>query len=206
MIGYFAEVEPSGRYVQCISQELPSVELPSPGDPNNALHPVAAPPASWNGATPTEVLYLVDGVEVWEETAVLADIKAAATAKTFADVDAVIWDAVGNRTREYELAEQAARAFAAAGYQGEVSRLVTAYALNNPTMQEQSNEWAAQNIIARASAFDWATEEMRDKRMYYGVRMQSAATHTELAAAVSGWDDFIAGLRAQLGLQPQGEA
>lgn len=199
----FAQIEAAtGRVVQHVLE----MEKPDPHD--GFMYRELAAPIDWSAQpSPTAELYWRDdGNHVWVETAALADIKAAATTKTFADVDAVIWDAVGNRTREYELAEQAARAFAAAGYQGEVSRLVTAYALNNPTMQEQSNEWAAQNIIARASAFDWATEEMRDKRMYYGVRMQSAATHTELAAAVSGWNDFIAGLRAQLGLQPQGEA
>lgn len=152
------------------------------------------------GSTSTEVLYWIDNAFEWIETAPLADRKAASIAKTFTDVDAVIWDAVGNRTREYELSEQAARAFAAAGYEGPVSRLVSAYAINNPTLQVQTNEWAAQNIIARANAFDWATEEMRDQRMAHGVRMQSAETSAELATAVTAWLAFIAGLRAQLGL------
>jgi hypothetical protein len=136
----------------------------------------------------------------WLYVTPLALLKSLAIAKTFADVDAVVKDAVGNRTKEYELAEAASRVFAAAGYVGEVSKLVTSYALSNATLQEQTNEWAAQNIIARAMAFEWATEEMRDQRMTHGVAMQTATTSEALAGAVSSWSAFITGLRAQLGL------
>lgn len=75
MIEYFAERAPNGRYVQCIALEAPLQEAPIPGDPRNTMHPVAAPPASWEGTTPSKVLYLIDGEEKWVETATLEAIK-----------------------------------------------------------------------------------------------------------------------------------
>lgn len=75
MIGYYAEVAPDGKYLQCLTLELPSMEALVPGDPRNTLQPVSAPPASWAGSTQTEVLHLVDGSEVWVESLPLEELK-----------------------------------------------------------------------------------------------------------------------------------
>lgn len=74
MIGYFAEVAPNGRYVQCHHVALPIVDMIQPSEQGNTLVAVEAPPATWAGATPTEVLYLIDGVAQWVETATIADL------------------------------------------------------------------------------------------------------------------------------------
>jgi hypothetical protein len=130
----------------------------------------------------------------------LAAVKARAIAKTYVDVDAVYDAAVGRRATEYQEAEAAARAFADAGYAGDVSEYVSDYALHNPTGTEQSNQWAADQVIARADAFRAAQKAMRTQRFASQAAMRAAATGEALAAAVAAWADFISATRAELGL------
>jgi hypothetical protein len=127
-------------------------------------------------------------------------MREAAIAATYTDVDKVYADAVGNRTEEYKDAEADARAYKAAGYAGDVSGYVSDYALHNPTGAAQSNQWAAEQIIARADAFAAAKLSMRSQRFASQAAMRAAGTPEELAAAVAEWDEFIAGVRADLGL------
>lgn len=124
----------------------------------------------------------------------------AAIAKTYIDVDRVYKDAIGRRATEYQEAEDAARAFAAAGYTGEVSEYVSDYAAHNVTGEAQTNQWAADQIIARADAFRTAQAAMRSQRFQRQSDMRAASTPEALAAAVAAWDGFIAALRGQLGL------
>jgi hypothetical protein len=127
-------------------------------------------------------------------------LKTAAIAATYADVDKVYADAVGNRTEEYKDAETDARAYAAAGYTGTVSDYVHDYALHNPTGTTQTDQWAADQIIARADAFAQAKLSMRSQRFTSQATMRVAATQDDLSTAIAAWNNFIASLRTQLGL------
>jgi hypothetical protein len=163
---------------------------------------VATPPDWAKRPTPTHVLrWKGFGADPeWEEAGTLGELKTAAIAKTYADVDKVHFDAVGNRATEYQEAEAAARAFAAGGFQGEADDDVHSYAIDNTTGEVQTDQWAAENIIARADAFRAAQKAMRNTRFKRQAEMRAAATPEELMAVVAAWDGFIAGLRAQLGL------
>jgi hypothetical protein len=130
----------------------------------------------------------------------LAALRTAALAKTYTDVDAVVRDAIGNRAEEYKDAAAAARAYAAAGYEGEVDEGISSYALFNPTGEAQANQWAAEQIIARADAMDTAKRSMRSKRFEHQAAMRAASTPEELDAAVAAWDAFIVETRASLGI------
>jgi hypothetical protein len=130
----------------------------------------------------------------------LPALKAAAIAKTYPDVDAVYDAAVGSRTEEYKDAEADARAFAAAGYTGGVSEYVSDYALHNPTLLVQTNQWAADQIIARADAFAAAKLLMRSTRFARQADMRAATTQAGLNAAVAAWGSFISSTRSALGL------
>lgn len=125
-------------------------------------------------------------------------LKAAAITKTYADVDAVTAATVGNRTEEYRVAEEAARAYAAAGYAGDVAADVSAFAQFNPTGVAQSNQWAADQIIAKADAYRAAQTAMRTKRFERQTDIRAATTQEELAAVVAVWDQFIADMRSAL--------
>lgn len=131
----------------------------------------------------------------------LAPLVKAAVDKTYLDVDGVYTDAVGQRTTEYKDAEMAARAFVEAGYpNGDVSTYISQFAQQNPTLQVQTNRWAADQIIARADAFAAAQLSMRNQRFKSQAAMRSANDVQELDAATSAWNEFIAALRGQLGL------
>jgi hypothetical protein len=134
-----------------------------------------------------------------EAEALQAGIEAA-VAQCYRDVDAVTRDAVGDRTEEYREAEAAARAFVAAGYEGEVDGDVSSYAQHNPTGAAQTNAWAADRIIARADAFRAAQKTMRSQRFASQTKMRAAVTPNQLAAATSEWGAFIAATRSTLGL------
>lgn len=146
-------------------------------------------------ATPDEIAE----IEVRQVVALPA-AALAAVAKTYRDVDGIHEAAVGSRATEYADAEIAARAFVAAGYAGTVSDYVAGFALNNPTGIAQTNQWAADQIIARADAFHAAKLALRSQRFARQAEMRAATTDEELATAVSAWDGFIATVRAQLGL------
>lgn len=151
--------------------------------------------------SPTKELHIdAAGALYWVETATLDELKATAVSKTYKDVDSIYEAAIGNRATEYKEAEIDARAFAAAGFVGDVSEYVSWYATYNPTGSVQSNQWAAEQIIARADAFAAAQKAMRCTRFQRQAQMHSAATEEELAATVSAWDGFISTLRGQLGL------
>lgn len=126
----------------------------------------------------------------------------AAVAKCYPDIDAIYTDAVGNRTEEYRDAESDARSFKAGGYVGVASDYVHDFALKNPTGAVQTDQWAADQIIARADAFASAKLSMRSQRFASQAAMRAAATDAELDAAVSDWNSFIATTRQNLGLPP----
>jgi hypothetical protein len=134
-----------------------------------------------------------------EAAALKTDIEAA-VAQCYVDVDAVTKDAVGARTEEYREAEEAARTFATAGYQGDVALSVSSYAQYNPTRQAQTNQWAADQIIAKADAYREAQVQMRARRFECQTGMRASTTREQLAAAVANWRNFIAGIRSALGL------
>ena len=157
-------------------------------------------PITLVGPTNTAVLRWNVTAPAWIEEGDLPAMIAAAIEQTYADNDAVTRAAVGDRVNEYAVAAADARAYAAAGYTGPVDRSVCSYAQDNGTNVAQTNEWAARAIIARADAFDWAQDEMRAKRFNFQRAMRNCSTPAELAYVLLLWDQFIAGLRAQLGL------
>jgi hypothetical protein len=136
--------------------------------------------------------------ELGAEAAAMAMAITAAVQQCYVDTDAITINAVGARIEEYRQAEADARAFAAAGYEGETTSGVSSYALYNPTGEVQSNQWAADKIIANADAYRQAQEQMRAKRFEYQARMRGAMSLTNLADICEGWNLFIAGIRSAL--------
>lgn len=143
-------------------------------------------------------LFVVGGALEWD--CPLIDRTNAAIAKTYIDVDAVYEAAIGRRATEYADAESEARAYAAAGYTGVAGEYVAGFARRNPTGIVQTSQWAAQQIMGRADAFNNAALSMRTTRFDRQADMRAATTAAELATAVTAWNNFIATTRAQLGV------
>lgn len=182
--------------VRVVEDEGPPPPAAADGDWRLLPAPIdwAAPPGArlkWMG---------FDVMPEWEPPA-LADLQAEAIAKTYGDVDAVYDAAVGRRATEYQEAEAAARAYLAAEVEPTVvSEYITGHAQNNPTGQQQTNGWAARQIIERADAFRWAALQMRTVRFARQADMRAATATEELAAAVAEWEEFLTWLRSTLDL------
>lgn len=150
--------------------------------------------------SPTHRLHWVEGCLRWIETASLSDLKARALARCYADIDAIVTEAVGNRAEEYKDAEIEARAFIESGCVEPAPRSVQTFSQKNPTMQVQTAEWAARQVIGRADALSKAKADMRDQRFISQYDMRAATTNEELTLAVGAWSDFIATTKGTLGL------
>lgn len=172
---------------------------PAPGGGNWLLLPGAL---DWSASAAGARLKWLDfgAAPEWEPPA-LVDLQAAAIAKTYPDVDAVYDAAVGRRVTEYARAEAAAREYMAADVKPTVvSDYIAGHAANNPTGEQQTNEWAARQIIERADAFRWAELQMRNVRFARQAEMRAATSLEELAAAMAEWEEFLTWLRSILGL------
>jgi hypothetical protein len=141
-----------------------------------------------------------DITKTWVFVEPLSTRLAKALSKCYTDIDTVVRDAVGERAEEYKEALADAQAFADSGYAEPAPESVAKFAQKNPTMQIQTNTWAAQQVIGRATALANARKSMRDQRFDSQYDMRAATNVEELDNAVAAWDAFILSIRAQLGL------
>lgn len=198
----YLQLAPDNEILQALGVTDPDGATPEPPPDDGYTYVLWQTAVDWARPTPTSKHYFTDGAPVWVEMATLADLISAAVAKCYTDIDKVVEDAVGGRTKEYERTESDARAFAAGGYVDPAPRSVSKFAQYNPTMQVQTNQWAADQIIGRADALITAQDDMRDQRFVSQYAMRAAATDADLDTAVTTWNDFIATTRQNLGLPP----
>jgi len=188
----------------CVTQATVRVEVeegPPPPAPGGGDWRVLPGAINWAAPHGARLKWIDFGVMPEWEPPALAGLQEAAIAKTYTDVDAVYDIAIGRRAVEYQLAEAAARDYLVAmPAPAVVSEYITAHAKNNPTGLQQTNEWAARQIIERADAFRWAALQMRSVRFARQADMRAAATIEELAAAVAKWEEFLTWLRSTLDL------
>lgn len=111
--------------------------------------------------------------------------------KIDSDVDKIYADAVGNRTTEYQTAESEATAYKAALYTGAVPSCVASWA----TASGLSNQAAADNILAQATAWRGAVSAIRAQRL-----SAKAAVNANSTTAMAAWAGFVSVIRGQLGL------
>lgn len=126
----------------------------------------------------------------------LAQLQSSAISKTYSDVDAVYFAAVGNREEEYKDAEVVARAFKAAGHIGTVSLYISHWA----AVKGFTNQQATDAIIAKADSLAAAKLALRNTRFDSQAAMTAATTQAQLDAAVASWNAFIASTKTSLGL------
>lgn len=198
---YADVIRATDEYVQEFGQpDNPGDAIQPPPDGVNDYYEITV---RFNWSTrpsPAHIVKWNNGSPIWFDPRTVVGVRSAAIAKTYADVDAVVWDAVGNRTEEYKEAEADARTYKAGSYVGNAPDSIACYALHNPTGVEQTGRWAADDIIARADAFASAKLAMRENRFASQSAMRAATTLAELDAATAAWTSFITGLRTQLGL------
>lgn len=126
----------------------------------------------------------------------LADNIAAARKKIDADVDRVYADVIGDRTTEYQTANDDAKAFKNAGYVGTAPASVQCWA----TVKGWTAQQACDDILATAANWLNAQQSMRASRLQKKQDVTAATTNAEVDTVLSAWSTYIAGMRSQLGL------
>jgi hypothetical protein len=139
----------------------------------------------------------VDGRPVLADPPVsLEQRRAAAVRKIDADADAIYGAVLGNRGEEYKGAEADAKAYQAAGYAGDVPAGVDSWvAASGMTAQA-----AADDIVATAHAWRGAMAQIRANRLARKKAVEAAADEAGIDALLAAWADFVAAMRAGLGL------
>jgi hypothetical protein len=110
------------------------------------------------------------------------------------EVDKIYQDAVGNRVTEYQLARDQALAYQSAGYTGTVPVTVQHWA----DLNSQTVTWAANNILAQATAWAGAQLAIRDHRLTAKAQARVAVDQTTLDTVMAGWEGFVTYIRGAL--------
>lgn len=152
-----------------------------------------------------ETLTLGDGVAIstravvpWSAAEIAADLiarKAPALTQIDADTDAINTAVMGSRAQEYELAEQHAQEYKAAGYTGPVPSSVQSWA----TAKTWTATQAADDILITAAQWRTAQAAIRAQRLLRKEQVRSAADVAGITAATAAWAGFVTAIRGQLG-------
>lgn len=126
----------------------------------------------------------------------LADYQKAARLKIDADVDRVFQDVIGDRTTEYQTANDDAKAFKAALYVGAAPASVHCWA----TTKGWTDQVACDDILATATNWINAQQSMRANRLQKKQDVTNATTNAGVDSVLSAWATYIAGIRSQLGV------
>lgn len=112
------------------------------------------------------------------------------------EVDAIYLAAMGNRGPEYTDAEQAAQAYADAGYTGTVPADVQSWASAKGWTATQ----AANDILAAAGQLRAAKSAIRAARLLRKEQIKAATDGAAVATSMTAWASFAAAIRTQLGV------
>lgn len=126
----------------------------------------------------------------------IEQVRAALLLRIDADVDATIDMAIGSRGDEYHKAADDATAFKAAGYAGTVPAYIADYA----SIKGWTAQHACDDILVTATAWVWARDAMRSKRLTSKEATRTAATLAALATAEAAWKTSINTIRTTIGL------
>jgi hypothetical protein len=112
------------------------------------------------------------------------------------DADAIYQAVQGNRGNEYALAESDAIAFKAGGYVGAAPASVQAWA----DAKTATAQWAADDILATATAWRAAMSAIRTNRLRCKELARGATTSAGLEQVQTTWAGFTSAIRGQLGI------
>lgn len=131
----------------------------------------------------------------------LAGLIASAVVSIDVDADAIRRAVIGERATEYQAAYDDASAYKAAGYAGTVPPSVQSWV---DAKKAGGTVWttkqAADDILTTAAQWTAAQQSIRANRLKAKEQAKVAADANALAAVMTGWAQFVAGIRAQLGV------
>lgn len=101
--------------------------------------------------------------------------------------DELITAAIGRRDTEYLQAEKQAQEFIAAGYKGNTYPYVSSWAI----AKNETDEWAADNIIETAAAWREVQSDLRAKRLMHKENVRNSLTIKEIDTVMGSWKMYI---------------
>ena len=128
--------------------------------------------------------------------AVFATAKAAFIAQVDGDVDAIYAAVVGNRSDEYNAANDDAQAYKTAGYTGAVPATVQSWA----TAKGWTATQATDDILAAAVRLTTLRNTIRSARLLRKEQARSAVDPAALATVSATWTATVAAIRTSAGL------
>lgn len=138
---------------------------------------------------------IVDNVELESiNTKQLQDKKSQSLKLIDESSDELITAAIGRRDTEYLQAEKQAQEFIAAGYKGNTYPYVSSWA----TAKNETNEWAADNIIETATAWREVQSDLRAKRLMHKENVRNSETQEEIDTVMASWQLYIKTLKQSL--------
>jgi len=111
------------------------------------------------------------------------------------DTDNLIRSVVGERSSEYEIAEQEAIAFKAGGY---VDADVTPSISSDAIANGRTNTEACDLILSMATNWRAVQSALRANRLLAKANTKNALTVEELNTIETGWNDFLTLIRQQI--------
>ena len=101
--------------------------------------------------------------------------------------DDVITAVIGRRDTEYLQAEKQAQEFIDAGYTGNTHPYVSSWAI----AKNETDEWAADNIIETATAWREVQSDLRAKRLLHKENVRNSATQQDIDTVMGSWKMYI---------------
>lgn len=139
---------------------------------------------------------------LWAETTAsikLKDIELSARIKdALSSIDALndtlITLVIGRRDTEYLIAEHQAQEYIKSGYKGNSFPYVSSWAI----AKNETDEWAADNIIETATAWREVQSDLRAKRLLHKENVRNSATLQDIDTVMASWQLYIKTLKQSL--------
>lgn len=110
--------------------------------------------------------------------------------------DSIVTLAIGRRDTEYLMAEKQAQAYIDAGYVGDTYPYVSSWAM----AKNETDRWAADNIIDTANTWRAIQSDVREKRLVHKENIRNATTTDEVAVIMQSWYAYVEIIKTQLGI------
>ena len=148
--------------------------------------------ARWSYAQAKPTQAQLDAVDLFP----VAEFKNAFMLKIDAGIDAIYAKVVGNRFAEYQDAATEAKAFKDTLYLGTAGTSVTSWA----TVKAKTNQWAADDILATATAWKGVQAQMRSVRLAHKEQARNASVYAQLAPIEASWAGTLTAIKTALGI------
>lgn len=111
--------------------------------------------------------------------------------------DELVNSLIGRRDTEYLMAEKQAQAYIDAKYKGETFPYVSSWA----KAKNQTEKWAADNIIETANSWRSTQSDVREKRLAHKERIRLSETIEEINETLRSWYNYIDSVKLNLGVK-----